>query len=545
MPGRAADPTRPLREPNFRAEANPNVAARLTERAAIDPDRIAIVQYRRRRALRITFGELAGRVAALGAGLRASGLSVGDRVLVFVPMSIDLYALLLGCFHIGATAVFMDAWADRRRLDAAVRVAQPKLFVGTPRAQLLRLLSPAVRRIPEQWVAGRGWLGLPRYERRESADPPIVVQPDDPALITFTTGSTGRPKAAARSHGFLWAQHRALADHLRLRPNEVDMPTLPVFVLNNLALGIPSVLPDFDPRHPARIDAEQIVGQMRTEGVTTSSGSPAFYERLASWSEAQHYPLPLRALWTGGAPVPPSLARRLSRTIEGGTAHVVYGSTEAEPIAGITAAEMLEAAAAPEARGICVGRPVPDLALRLIRPHDGPVELGADGWVSWEVGAGEVGEVVVAGAHVLGEYYDAPEETRLHKIRDRARVWHRTGDAARIDPTGRLWLMGRIRERITRVGETWWGTPVELAVLAVPGITHAAYLGIPDPELGERAVLFVEAASGVLDAAALERVRAAAHPAPVDEVRVLRRIPRDPRHASKTDAASLRRLAGG
>jgi olefin beta-lactone synthetase len=519
---------------------NPNIAARLAERAERHPERAAIVEARGGRAGRITFGELARRVARTGAGLRAAGLGVGSRALLFIPMSVDLYVGLLGVLHTGATAVFVDAWADRRRLDAAVEAARPDLFVGTPKAHLLRLLSRSVRRIPRHWVAGRRLLPLARHEREASA-PPARVGGGTPALVTFTTGSTGTPKAAARSHDFLWAQHLALAEHLRLRPDDVDMPTLPVFVLNDLALGVTSVIPDFDPRRPAEIRPDRILRQMARERVTTSSGSPAFYERLLEGVRAEPGALDLR-LWTGGAPVYPPLARALHRAT-GGRAHVVYGSTEAEPIAGIGAGEMLEAMSPADPRGgLCAGRPVPGIDLRLIRPTPDPVRLGPQGWGEWEVGPGETGEIVVAGAHVLGEYLDAPEETRRQKIRDGERVWHRTGDAGRLDADGRLWLMGRVGSRVLRGGESWWSTAAEVRALAVPGVRHAAYLGVPEGSGGQRAVLCVELDGGEVPA---HELRAALAPFPIDEVRALARIPRDPRHSSKTDVGALRHLLAG
>jgi acyl-CoA synthetase (AMP-forming)/AMP-acid ligase II len=528
---------------------NANVAGRLAERAARHPERDAIVAYRGGRARRVTFGELAARVGRLAAGLQERGVAPGDRVLVFVPMSPALYVTLLACLKAGAAAVFVDAWADRRRLDAAVRAARPKAFVGSPKAHLLRVLSREVRGIPIHLVAGRGRWGLERYESAQPAGPAARVRPDDAALITFTTGSTGAPKAAARSHAFLWAQHEALAAYLRLTEADIDMPTLPIFVLNNLALGVPSVLPEFDPRRPAVINPASIYRQIKAESITTSSGSPAFYERLAGWCAQHGRRLPLRALFTGGAPVLPPLARLLRDTVEG-EAHVVYGSTEAEPIAGIEVGAMLRAmgeakTAAPEpVAGICVGQPVPGIALRLVRPCAGPITLGAAGWRAWEADAGEV---VVAGDHVLQGYLDAPAADQENKIRDGERVWHRTGDAGWRDGAGRLCLLGRVGSRVERSGRVWWSLPAEVRALSVPGITHAAYLGVPDAQLGQRAVLCVEVPCSRwqgrprLSPALRERLLAALAPIPVDELHAFRRIPRDPRHASKTDMEALRR----
>ena len=515
-----------------------NLIARLHERARTHGDRDAIVECRGRRTWRVTFAQLSGNVTERARGLRQVGCRRGDRVLVFVPMSIPLYEVLLAILHLGAVAVFVDAWADRRRLEAAVLRSRPRVFAGVRRAHLLRLLDPVLRAIPVATVEGRtarGWYG--------AEFPPLEqVEASDPALITFTTGSTGAPKAAMRTHGFLWSQHLALAEHLGLKESDIDMPTLPVFVLNNLALGVTSVLPDFDPRRPGDIDAGRIHAQILRERVTTSSGSPAFYDRLTTWCASRGERLPLHDVFTGGAPVPAQLARALMELVA--RVHVVYGSTEAEPIAGIRARDMLAAmddASAERAGGTCVGREVPSIEAKLVRAHDGPIELGPRAWSDWEVGPGEVGELVVAGAHVLSGYLDDPDAERANKIRDGARVWHRTGDAARRDDQGRLWLMGRVKERVIRAGTTWWPGPVEVRAMKVAGVRHAAFLGMPDPDLGSRALLCVERAGAELPAGAESLLRAAAAPAPLDELRVLARIPRDPRHASKTDVEALRR----
>lgn len=509
-----------------------NLAAHLAAVAARHPTHPAIITA----SGRVDFATLADRVARTAGALAAAGVRPADRVVVFVPMSDRLYAAMLGTMHAGATAVFLDAWSSRARLDAAVRVAAPVAFIGSARAHLLRLVSGAVRGIPRKFLAAGAAL------RTGPIGPSCEVAPESAALVTLTTGSTGPPKAAARSHAFLWAQHRALAAHLQLREDDVDMPTLPIFVLNDLALGLPSVIPDFDPRRPSEIRPERVYRQMVEERVTTTSGSPAFYERLAAWCEPRGLSLPVRALFTGGAPVLPPLARRL-RDVTAGTAHVVYGSTEAEPIAGITADEMVDLDAA-GADGVCVGRPVASIALRLVRAHDGPITLGADGWSSWDVRPGEEGEIVVSGDHVLPGYLDGPEAVARTKVRDGARTWHRTGDGGRLDADGRLWLVGRVKERVIRDGRTWWPLPAEVRALGLPGVRHAAYLGVGATRTGQRAVLCIET-DATASRALTDACRDAIAPSPLDDLVVLRRIPRDPRHASKTDVESLRLLVEG
>jgi olefin beta-lactone synthetase len=516
------------------AGVNPNLAARLAAVATRRPERDAIVARHGRTVVRIRFGELAERTARVAAGLAARGIGPGDRVLLLVPMSPELYVALLAVLHRGACAVFVDAWVGRGRLDAAVRAARPRAFLAVPRAHLLRVVSPALRAIP---VALTVRPGLHDLEHSGAAREAIVTE-DAHALVTFTTGSTGAPKAAARSHGFLWAQHEALAAHLGLAPEDVDLTTLPVFVLNNLAVGATSVLPDFDPRRPAAIDPARIHAQMEEAGVTTTSGSPAFYERLADWCARRGVTIPVRALFTGGAPVFPPLVQLLRRSTRGAV-HVVYGSTEAEPIAGIEAGAMLSAMAEPGAPGLCVGTPVPEVALRIVRAEDGPIALDAAGWSAWDAPPGEVGEVVVAGRHVLPGYLDAPEADRANKVPEGGRVWHRTGDAGRLDRAGRLWLMGRVTRRVRRAGATWWSLPPEIRALEREGVRHAAYVGMPDAALGQRAVLCLECAGGRLSPAARARLPAGPGDAPVDEVRVMARMPRDPRHHSKTDAVAL------
>jgi acyl-CoA synthetase (AMP-forming)/AMP-acid ligase II len=155
-----------------------------------------------------------------------------------------------------------------------------------------------------------------------------------------------------------------------------------------------------------------------------------------------------------------------------------------------------------------------------------------------------VGEVVVTGDHVGKAYMNDPQAERANKIKDGAETWHRTGDAARLDSQGRLWLMGRVSARVERLQEVWWPMVAEAAALQVPGVSFAAYLGRQDASLGQRALLCVETATGALEPGQEAQVRAALGRYPIDELLALKNIPRDPRHASKVDLQKLNALLG-
>lgn len=521
-----------------------NVLAPFRKHAGLRPGQAALVQGLGRSRRTLSFAGLDALSGRLAEGLRRRGLRRGDRMLVFIPMSIELYAVLLACFRSGLSAVFLDAWSDRARLDAALEAAAPQAAFLSPRAALLLALSPALRRVPRRMLVGPGWTGLGRL-CPPGPDPESAALPNLPAgqeaYVTFTTGSTGKPKGAPRSHAFLRAQARALSRSLAWRPGGVDLAVLPSFVLFNLNRGVTSVLPDMDPRAPLKADPGRQIALIDAEGVSSASGSPAFFGRLADEALRRGRRLPLERLSVGGAAVDPGLAGQLQSACVG-KVEVVYGSTEAEPIAHCSAGDLLRAAGEGKA-GLLAGRPQ-GIHVKILRVSEGPLSLGERRWKGLELARGGIGEIAVSGEHVQAGYLGDPEGERRNKIRDGARVWHRTGDAGYLDRRGRLFLMGRVAQRVERVGRTWWSGEAERRAAAVDGVGFAAYFGEPDPRLGQKAVLCLEPRPGpALDRARLgSEVRAAVAPWPVDACHLVSRVPRDPRHGSKADLEGLRRL---
>jgi acyl-CoA synthetase (AMP-forming)/AMP-acid ligase II len=467
-------------------------------------------------------------------------------------MSPDLYAALLGLLKLGVIAVFVDPWMGWRQIAGFAGFADPRAYVGIGKSHLLRWMDGRLRRVPVTVTTGKRVWRYPAHrtlaevERRPGDGRIHAVASTDSALITFTSGSSGVPKGANRTHGYLTAQHRALRGEFHYRDEDVDMPMFPIFALNNLAMGIPSVVPEMDFGRVDAVDPARILRQMRRHEVTTCTASPPFFDRLARHlGESSDRPR-LRRILTGGAPVSDRELREWEKAFPDTEVAVVYGSTEAEPVAHVRTAERLEAVGATRssAPGYCVGRLTDRVRARLIRIDSGPVTLDREGWPAWEVPAGEIGELVVTGDHVCKDYYRNPSAVLENKIvGPDGEVWHRMGDTGYFDDRDRFWLVGRVHSTIFREGRAVHPQLLEQSATGDDGrVQRAAAVGIPSPTLGERVVLALEASP---DAALRAEVEARLEEAgqPVDEIVFLEeKLPVDPRHNSKIDYDRLRLL---
>lgn len=516
-----------------------NIAARLAERAARHGDAAAIIDTADGRPRVTSFAAL-DRASARGAALlQASGARSGDAVVVLHPMSLELYAALIAVFRLGLVAVVPEPSASRAHVAAALASLPIAGFIGSRKAHLLRLLHPAFRRA--RWaVSLDGWLPRTKSWSRSGSLAPLDaladVTADAPALITFTSGSTGVPKVAVRSHGFLLAQHDVLARSLDLQPGQIDLTTLPVFVLANLASGVTSVLPDANLLTPGRIAPGPVVAQIRRHAVERTAASPGLLARLVEESERTRTPLPLRTIHVGGAPVFPPFLDRLAAAAPGATVVSVYGSTEAEPIAEIDrrAISAADRARMRRGAGLVAGLPVPEIALRILAApwRADPIgEVSAAEFDRRLAAPGAPGEIVVHGDHVLTGYLDGRGDGET-KFRVDGRVWHRTGDAGGVDDEGRLWLLGRCSAALDDGHGLVYPFSVECAAVHAPGVARAACTAFE----GRRLLLIEPVPGHVPDLGALAAMVAWAR---LDEVREYPAIAVDRRHNAKVDYAAL------
>jgi acyl-CoA synthetase (AMP-forming)/AMP-acid ligase II len=514
-----------------------NIAAILQEQARRAGDRPAIVEAERT----ITYAELDAAVEAATADLAAAGLAPGMRALLFSRMSVALYVTMIALFRRRMTAVFVDPSAGRARLDACVRRVRPDAFIAIPRAHLLRFTSAAIRAIPAKLAIGGGVPFAAPIAHRAAGKGPAVEPCEDstPAIITFTSGSTGEPKAAVRTHGFLLAQHRALAESLDLAEGQVDLCTLPIFLLANLASGLTSVIPDADLRAPGAIDPAPILEQIDQTGPERTVASPALLLRLASRAGSEGRTLnSFTRIYTGGAPVFPATLDALAAAAPGARIVAVYGSTEAEPIAEIERGEISDAdrTAMMAGGGLLAGPPVDSISLRILSDRWGsPVApLTAEDFDLAALPAGGIGEIVVAGEHVLQGYLDGVGDDET-KIRAGQRIWHRTGDAGYLDDRGRLWLLGRCSAKATDADGVLYPFAVECAATAHASVVRSAFA----VHRGQR-ILAVEARSEAEDTTKTLRQDLAW--ARLARIVIVPRIPLDRRHNAKVDYPELMRL---
>ncbi|MDE2490355.1 MAG: AMP-binding protein [Elusimicrobia bacterium] len=475
------------------AAASPDVAGRFLETARRRGDAAALVSERGV----VGFSDLARDVERLAAGLRRAGLKPGERAALLVPPSRDFFALTFALFRVGAVPVLIDPGIGFESLGRCLAESEPAAFLGSPKAHLGRLLgrwAPSARlsvvaggRLPGLWNARE----LTAMGARGGFDAP-APDPEAPAAILFTSGSTGAPKGAVYTHAMFAAQTGLLQELFAIAEGDVSVPTFPLFALFDMALGQTCVIPDMDFTRPGFVDPMKLVRPIQKHRARQLFGSPALLDRLSRFGERHGVALPsLTRVLSAGAPVPPKvLARTRAMLAPGAQVFTPYGATEALPVALIGAGEVLGETAAETARGagVCVGRPVPGATVAAIRISDAPIAQWNEGL---RVATGQVGEIVAKGAVVSREYFRRPEATAAAKMKDGSGVRHRMGDLGYFDAKGRLWFCGRKSQRVKTADGELYTVRVEGVFNAHPNVKRTALVGVR----GE-AVLCVEPEPG-------------------------------------------------
>ena len=425
-------------------------------RWADDPHRVLLTDAA---GATLTAATLDDRSAVAAARLSGAGVRPGDRVVVSADASLDHVVAYVGVLRLGAVAVPLNGAYREPEIHHVVGDAGVAAAV-TDDAERGRWIAAAA---PGAVVTPPDLSGLPATAGpAEGLD---AATGDDPALLVYTSGTTGTPKGAVLRHANLLASAEAVALAWRWTPEDRLVLALPLFHMHGLGVGLNGtltagasavLLPRFDPAG--------VLAAIRAGG-TMFFGVPTMWHRLVA-ADGTEALTRLRLGVSGSAPLAPDLHAAIAARA-GQPPLERYGMTEtvmlvSNPYEG-------------ERRAGSVGFPLPGVDLR----------LAADG------------EIEVHGPNVFSGYWRRPEATAESFRRD----WFRTGDLGAVDPDGYVRIVGRAKELIISGGYNVYPREVEEVLLAHPAVVDAAVVGAPDPEWGERVCAFVVTREDVTDAA--------------------------------------------
>lgn len=437
----------------------------------------------------VTYAELEAQTARHAALLHRSGARPGDRVAFQIEKSPEALILYLACLRAGLIALPMNPAYQSGEVGYMLADAEPALFVADP--QRMAEFEPLARRAGvRQWfgldAAGQG--SLTEAAAGEVAEYPVLERDaEDPAVILYTSGTTGRPKGAPLSHGNLASNAQILNESWGFTGEDRLLHALPIFHAHGLFVACHCTLlagarmlwlPRFELKTMLRL----------LPHATVMMGVPTFYTRLLDAPEfTAELARSVRLFISGSAP----LLAETHRAFEARTGQRIlerYGMSEilmhtSNPLDG-------------ERRPGSVGRALPGSEIRIVDDEDRVLPTG------------EIGQVLVRGPNVFRGYWRAPEKNAESFTAD---GWFRTGDLGWMSEDGYLTLVGRAKDLVITGGLNVYPSEVESVIDALPGVAESAVIGLPHPDFGEAVTAVVKPAAGTTrpeEAAVIAEVRA-------------------------------------
>lgn len=420
----------------------------------------------------MTWADLRRRVAALAGALSGRGVGFGDRVMILMLNRTEFVESVLAANMIGAIAVPLNFRLTPTEIAVLVEdcVAHVMLTEAAlaPVAIGVRNIQPLLSVIVV--AGGSSQDSVFGYEDllNEAGDvhEPVDIPNDSPALIMYTSGTTGRPKGAVLTHANLTGQAMtALYTSGANINSDVGFVGVPLFhiagignMLTGLLLGLPTVI------YPlGAFDPGQLLDVLEAEKVTGIFLVPAQWQAVCTEQQARPRDLRLRVLSWGAAPAPDALLRQMSATFPETQILAAFGQTEMSPVTCMLLGEDAIAK-----RG-SVGRVIPTVAARVVDQNMNDVPVG------------EVGEIVYREPTLMSCYWNNPEAT----AEAFAGGWFHSGDLVRMDSDGYVWVVDRKKDMIISGGENIYCAELENVLASHPDIAEVAVIGRADEKWGE------------------------------------------------------------
>jgi long-chain acyl-CoA synthetase len=444
------------------------LAAHVEAHARAAPGRIALVEGERS----ASYAQLWASCMGFADVLRASGLQPGDRVAIVLPNRIEAVVALYGTWLAGGVAVPLNVQARERDLSPWLAHCGASCVVHEAGHEDAIAALRAQPQAPVAWALQPGQPIAPEASAHDASSAADTMQePASPALILYTSGTTGAPKGVTLSHANLLANARAVVAYLQLDASDSVLGMLPFYyaygasVLHtHLLRGARAVIAS------NQLFPHALMETVARERITGLSGVPSTFALLLERLDLRTYDLSaLRYVTQAGGAMTPSLTTRLRAALPGPRLFVMYGQTEATSRLTWLPPEALDAKLG------SVGLPVGGTQLRIVR-EDGSA-----------VACDEEGEVEARGPGVMLGYWNAPEATAA-TLRD---GWLRTGDLGRLDADGFLYLAGRRSDMIKTGAHRVHPGDIEEAIAELAAVSEVAVVGVADDVLGQVPKAFV------------------------------------------------------
>ena len=477
------------------------IASILAESAARHPDRTAVVLG----DLRLTYAQLWGHALQYAAVLREKGVGPGDKVAMLLPNTPHFPLTYFGTLALGAVAVPVHALLKAEEIQyvledsgaKALVCAAPLLGEGAKGAELAG--------IPVLAVMDGGDATLERIDTAALSATPVEAmvarEPDDTAVILYTSGTTGTPKGAEITHLNVTMNVLASATYsFDITKEDVVLGCLPLFhtfgqtCCMNTAFFVGAsvvMLP--------RFDGAQALELLEKEKCTIFMGVPTMYVGLLEAAKTSEHRPKLKSALSGGAALPVPVLEKFAEVF-GTEVLEGYGLTETSPVATFNQVGF------PPKPGT-VGKAIWGVEVEVAKAEvDDSIEL---------LPTGELGEIVVRGHNVFKGYLNKPDATKAAIVDG----WFRTGDLGTKDEDGYVSIVDRKKDMVIRGGYNIYPREVEEALLRHPAVGQCAVIGLPDPQYGEEvcAVVVRDPAGGEIseqDLSAWSKTKLAAYKYP-------------------------------
>ena len=534
---------------------------RIRTLAQEDPDRTALIHIKPSlfgdpKIETTNYRTLSNRAEATAVGLREFGIKKGTLCSFMVPPGEDALVLSLALWRIGAIMVGIEPHSHGlKKVAVCLRSVGPEVFFGTPEAFLAqRVFGWGKETVKKKVLVGPasapGFTTLRSLERPIPETPEVLdVQPDDIAVIAFTTGSTGSPKPTIMSQRNLTQLTAGVKNQWQLDSHGpvIDMPTFPIFWIIGLSHGGTVVVPpmNFATKGPGDANPEKLIKSINDHNVASMFASPALLENLTSYGNPKGITLPtIKRIVSGGAEIQGPLYAATKKMLVNGELYSNYGATEALPVAEISGTTVLTETwpLSEQGAGVCVGDALAGIDVRIVEITDGPI---ANIDESTELPQGQIGEVIVRSPHVSDGYYKSEKAMAENKIPDGDTLWHRLGDTGYLDELGRLWVCGRVSHRVVAKDKTFFALKCEPIFNTHPNVHRSALVAVTSRDGSKRPGVCIELEPNAQERQAAVKTEiqelAVKHDATqgIVDVFFVKKLPVDKRHNAKIDRPAL------